>query len=164
MRALSRAVLGVRSEDEKVFRVGDVAARGELAHELLVDARLEFEVKLVERLHGWEVGDLEKTHLAIGLGRAAIETGHTVLFVSATTLLAALRRAEAEGQLDAKLLYYSKRKRLVMTSSATCRSRSALRISSSSSWPRRYEKGSMLITTNQVVTQWGAVFGDDVLP
>jgi hypothetical protein len=28
---------------------------------------------------------------------------------------------------------------------------------------RRYEKGSILITTNQVVTQWGTVFGDEVL-
>ena len=28
---------------------------------------------------------------------------------------------------------------------------------------RRYERGSLLITTNQVVTQWGVVFGDDVL-
>ncbi|MFY0573202.1 ATP-binding protein [Cystobacter fuscus] len=28
---------------------------------------------------------------------------------------------------------------------------------------RRYEKGSMLLTTNQMVGQWGGVFGDDVL-
>ena len=28
---------------------------------------------------------------------------------------------------------------------------------------RRYEKGSMLITTNQSVTQWGTVFGDDII-
>ena len=28
---------------------------------------------------------------------------------------------------------------------------------------RRYEKGSLLITTNQMVGQWGGVFGDDVL-
>jgi protocatechuate 3,4-dioxygenase beta subunit len=28
---------------------------------------------------------------------------------------------------------------------------------------RRYERGSLLITTNQLVTQWGAVFGDEVL-
>ena len=28
---------------------------------------------------------------------------------------------------------------------------------------RRYEKGSMLLTTNQMVGQWGSVFGDDVL-
>ena len=28
---------------------------------------------------------------------------------------------------------------------------------------RRYERGSTLITTNQLVTQWGTVFGDEVL-
>jgi len=28
---------------------------------------------------------------------------------------------------------------------------------------RRYERGSLLITTNQIVTQWGTVFGDDGL-
>ena len=28
---------------------------------------------------------------------------------------------------------------------------------------RRYERGSLLITTNQLVTQGGAVLGDDVL-
>ncbi len=40
-----------------------------------------------------------KTHLAIALGRAVVEAGHSVLFVSATALLAALARAETEGQL-----------------------------------------------------------------
>jgi DNA replication protein DnaC len=28
---------------------------------------------------------------------------------------------------------------------------------------RRYERGSILITTNQNVSQWGTIFGDDVL-
>src|ERR1017187_6389959 len=28
---------------------------------------------------------------------------------------------------------------------------------------RRYERGSMLITTNQMVTQWGQVFGDEMI-
>ena len=28
---------------------------------------------------------------------------------------------------------------------------------------RRYEHGSILITTNKLVTQWGVVFGDEVL-
>jgi DNA replication protein DnaC len=28
---------------------------------------------------------------------------------------------------------------------------------------RRYERGSLLITTSQLVTRWGAVFGDDAL-
>ena len=28
---------------------------------------------------------------------------------------------------------------------------------------RRYERGSLLLTTNQRVSEWGAVFGDEVL-
>jgi DNA replication protein DnaC len=28
---------------------------------------------------------------------------------------------------------------------------------------RRYERGSLLITTNQRVSEWGSVFGDEVL-
>lgn len=28
---------------------------------------------------------------------------------------------------------------------------------------RRYDRGILLITTKQLVTQWGAVFGDEVL-
>ena len=40
-----------------------------------------------------------KTHLAIALGRAVVEAGHTVLFTSATALLVALAKAESDGQL-----------------------------------------------------------------
>jgi DNA replication protein DnaC len=40
-----------------------------------------------------------KTHLAIALGRAAVETGHSVLVTSARALLAALAQAASEGQL-----------------------------------------------------------------
>jgi DNA replication protein DnaC len=54
-----------------------------------------------------------KTHLAIALGRAAVETGHSALFTSATRLLGALSKAEAEGQLPEKLAYYAKPKLLM---------------------------------------------------
>src|SRR5918912_4431392 len=40
-----------------------------------------------------------KTHLAIALGRAVVEAGHSVLFTSATALIAALSKAETEGKL-----------------------------------------------------------------
>lgn len=104
-----------------------------------------------------------KTHLAIALGRAAVETGHTVLFVSATTLLAALHRAEADGQLDAKLLHYTKPKLLVVDEIGYLPFEKRAAHLFFQLVARRYERGSILLTTNQVVTQWGAVFGDDVL-
>jgi DNA replication protein DnaC len=104
-----------------------------------------------------------KTHLAIGLGRAAVEAGYTVLFTSATALLGALSKAETEGQLAERLAFFAKPKLLVVDELGYLpfEKRSAHLFFQLVA--RRYEKGSMLITTNQVVTQWGSVFGDEVL-
>lgn len=104
-----------------------------------------------------------KTHLAIGLGRAAVETGHSTLFTSATALLGALSKAEVDGQLADKLTYYAKPKLLIVDELGYLpfEKRSAHLFFQLVA--RRYEKGSLLITTNQMVAQWGTVFGDDVL-
>ncbi len=104
-----------------------------------------------------------KTHLAVALGRAAVEAGHSVLFTSATALLAALSRAESEGQLADKITFYAKPRLLVIDELGYLpfEKRSAHLFFQLVA--RRYERGSMLITTNQLIGQWGAVFGDDVL-
>ena len=104
-----------------------------------------------------------KTHLAIGLGRAIVEAGHSVLFESATALLGALARAELDGKLDEKLRFYAKPKLLILDELGYLpfEKRSAHLFFQLVA--RRYEKGSILITTNQLVTQWGTVFGDEVL-
>ena len=104
-----------------------------------------------------------KTHLAIALGRAVVEAGHSVLFTSATALLAALSKAETDGQLSDRLMFYTKPKLLIIDELGYLpfERRSAHLFFQLVA--RRYERGSLLITTNQVVTQWGAVFGDDVL-
>jgi DNA replication protein DnaC len=104
-----------------------------------------------------------KTHLAIALGRAAVEAGHSVLFTSATGLLAALARAESEGQLADKIGFYAKPRLLVIDELGYLpfEKRSAHLFFQLVA--RRYERGSMLITTNQLIGQWGTVFGDDVL-
>jgi DNA replication protein DnaC len=104
-----------------------------------------------------------KTHLAIALGRAAVEAGHSVLFTSATALLATLARAESEGQLHDKITYYAKPRLLVIDELGYLpfEKRSAHLFFQLVA--RRYERGAMLITTNQLIGQWGSVFGDDVL-
>lgn len=104
-----------------------------------------------------------KTHLAIGLGRAAVQAGHSALFTNATALLAALAKAETEGQLAERIAFYAKPKLLIIDELGYLpfEKRSAHLFFQLVA--RRYERGSLLITTNQVVTQWGAVFGDEVL-
>jgi DNA replication protein DnaC len=104
-----------------------------------------------------------KTHLAIALGRTAIEHGHSVLFVTATTLIGALARAEADGQLADKLAFFAKPKLLVIDELGYMPLEQRGAHLFFQLVARRYERTSTLITTNQLVTQWGAVFGDEVL-
>jgi DNA replication protein DnaC len=104
-----------------------------------------------------------KTHLAIGLGRAVVEAGHSVLFTSATALLAALAKAESEGQLADRLTFYSKPKLLVIDELGYLPFERRSAHLFFQLVVRRYERASTLITTNQLVTQWGTVFGDEVL-
>ncbi len=104
-----------------------------------------------------------KTHLAIGIGRAVVEAGHSALFTSATALLASLAKAESEGLLAERLGFYAKPKLLIIDELGYLpfEKRSAHLFFQLVA--RRYERGSLLITTNQLVTQWGIVFGDEVL-
>ena len=55
-----------------------------------------------------------KTHLAVALGRAVVEAGHSVLFVTATTLISALSKAQSEGKLAEQLGFYAKPKLLLV--------------------------------------------------
>jgi len=104
-----------------------------------------------------------KTHLAIALGRAVVEAGHTVLFTTATALLADLVDGQSKGILASRMFFYGKPKLVVVDELGYMpleRQSAHLFFQLVS---HRYEKASMLITTNQSVTQWGQVFGDDVI-
>jgi DNA replication protein DnaC len=104
-----------------------------------------------------------KTHLAIALGRAAVEAGHSVLFVTATSLLAQLSRAQLEGKLADQITFYAKPKLLVIDELGYLPLEKQTAHLFFQLVSRRYERGSMLITTNQTITQWGHVFGDEMI-
>ena len=104
-----------------------------------------------------------KTHLAIALGRAAVEAGHSTLFVTATALLAALSRAQLEGKLADQIGFYAKPKLLVVDELGYLPLEKQTAHLFFQLVSRRYERGSMLITTNQTITQWGHVFGDEMI-
>ena len=104
-----------------------------------------------------------KTHLAIALGRAAVEAGHSVLFVTATALLAMLTKAQTEGRLAEQLGFYAKPKLLLVDELGYLPFEKQSAHLFFQLVTRRYERGSMLLTTNQMVTQWGQVFGDEMI-
>ena len=104
-----------------------------------------------------------KTHLAVALGRAVVESGHSALFVTATTLISALAKAQTEGKLAEQLGFYAKPKLLVIDELGYLPFEKQTASLFFQLVTRRYERGSMLITTNQMVTQWGHVFGDEMI-
>ena len=104
-----------------------------------------------------------KTHLAIGLGRKIVERGHTVRFTTATALLSTLAKAESEGILQEKLTEYTKPRLLIVDELGYLPFERRAAHLFFQLVNRRYERGSILITTNQRVSEWGTVFGDEVL-
>lgn len=104
-----------------------------------------------------------KTHLAVGLGREAINLGYSTLFTQATTLLTQLARSHQEGRLEERLIFYSKPKLLIIDELGYLPFEPKAAHLFFQLVSRRYGKGSILITSNRTVSEWGEVFGDPVV-
>jgi len=104
-----------------------------------------------------------KTHLAIGLGRKAIQQGYSCRFITALDVVHQLTVAEQNGVLDDALVIFGRPHLLILDELGylpLVRTGGHLLFHLIR---RRYEKGSLLITSNQPVGSWGEVLGDPVV-
>ena len=99
----------------------------------------------------------------MALGREAIVRGYSTLFVSATALVTTLARAHAEGRLEERLVHYAKPKLLIVDELGYLPFEPHAAHLFFQLVSRRYERGSMLVTSNRSVAEWGGVFGDAVV-
>jgi DNA replication protein DnaC len=104
-----------------------------------------------------------KTHLAVAIGRQAILAGYTVLFVPAPTLVAQLAKAHGEGRLEDRLIHFGKPRLLIVDELGYLPFEPDAAHLFFQLVSRRYERGSMLITSNRSIGEWGTVFGDAVV-
>lgn len=104
-----------------------------------------------------------KTHLSIAFGVKAVEAGYSVLFLTLEALMTRLNRALQENRLERSLQQLSYPKLLIIDevgylpltrSEATLFFRLVV---------RRYERASLLITSNKSFLDWGDMFNDSVL-
>jgi DNA replication protein DnaC len=103
-----------------------------------------------------------KTHLAVALGREAIQRGYTVLFTPATVLAANLLKAHHGRRLEERLTHYSKPKLLIIDELGYLPFERDAAYLFFQLISRRYERGSVLVTSNRAVSEWASVFGDAV--
>ena len=104
-----------------------------------------------------------KTHLAIGLAIEALSQGITVYFSSLTRLIDDLRNAYDENRLEKRMRIYTRPKLLVIDEVGylTLDSKGANLFFQLIS--ARYERGSIILTSNKGFGEWGERMGDPVL-
>ena len=104
-----------------------------------------------------------KTHLAVALGMSACALGLRTMFTTAAGLITTLGKALYENRLEERLKILTQPKLLIIDEIGYIpidRQGANLFFQLVS---RRYEKGSILLTSNQSHGAWGEVFGDPVI-
>ena len=129
---------------------------------VLTLAQLEF-IDRNEVLHVLGPPGTGKSHLAVALGVEAVKAGRSVYFSTLADIIASLAKAEREGCLRERIRWLG---------------RAALLIADEIGYlpvvpgggnlffqlvNARYEKGSMILTSNRGFAEWGDVFGDPVV-
>ena len=104
-----------------------------------------------------------KTHLAIALGIKAVEVGASVLFLTLETLMSRLIRARHENRLERTLRQFTYPRLLILDEVGylpLSREEASLFFRL---LVRRYERGSLIVTSNKSFADWGEIFNDHVL-
>jgi DNA replication protein DnaC len=104
-----------------------------------------------------------KTHLAVGVGLKACALGHRTVFTTAAGLIGSLMRAHQENRIEEKIKLLVQPKLLIIDEIGYL---PIERLGANLFFQlvsRRYEKGSILLTSNQSLAGWGQVFGDQVI-
>lgn len=102
-----------------------------------------------------------KTHLAIALAIRACLAGQRVLFRTATEWVALLADAQRQGRLDEEL------RRLERYPLLVCDEVGYIPFDPQAAnlmfmlVSRRYERASLIVTSNKPFSAWGEIFGDD---
>ena len=104
-----------------------------------------------------------KTHLAVALGLEAISRGYGAYFVRAYHLMEDLRKAQEEHRLDRRLRVYLAPKVLIIDEFGIGPYDRAAAAAFFTLVSARYERGSIILTSNKGFGEWGELLGDSVI-
>lgn len=102
-----------------------------------------------------------KTHLATALAHQACLSGHRVLFTTAVDIINTLAAAQTVGRLKIELQRYLKPAVLVIDEVGYLPIDKAGADLLFQVFSQRYERGSLVITSNQPYKHWARIFNND---
>ena len=122
--------------------------------------RLKFVEKKENVIMMGKVG-LGKTHLSLALGHVACMQGYRVLFTTAVDAINALSAAQMANRFGHELKKYTRPDVLIIDELGylPVDKRGADLLFQIVS--KRYERGSLILTTNRVYNEWGEIFNND---
>lgn len=104
-----------------------------------------------------------KSHLALALALEALQKSISVYFTTVSQLVEELRRAHHANRLDAKMRQYLRPRILVIDEVGYLPLDPLAANLFFQLISTRYERGSLILTSNKSFGDWGELFGDSVL-
>lgn len=104
-----------------------------------------------------------KTHLAVALAEASIRAGQAAYFITAHDLVEDLGRAYREGRLERRLKVYLAPKLLVVDEMGYLPLDELGATIFFQLVSARYERGSIVLTSNKSYGDWGGIVGDPII-
>jgi len=104
-----------------------------------------------------------KTHLSVALAEAAIQSGFGAYFMTAHDLVTDLGRAYREGRLDRRLRVYLAPKVLIIDEMGYLPLDEMGATIFFQLVSARYERSSIILTSNKSYGDWGSIFGDPII-
>ena len=103
-----------------------------------------------------------KTHLAVAIGIRACLAGQRVAFATATKWVARLGEAKRQGRLEEELVQLGRIPLLVVDEVGYIPFDPEAANLMFSLVSARYERASLIVTSNKPFSAWGEIFGDEV--
>jgi DNA replication protein DnaC len=129
---------------------------------ILTLAQLDF-ISRNEVIHFLGQPGTGKSHLAIALGLEAIKAGRSVYFTTLADIVASLAKAEREGQLRERIRFLCRFALLIVDEIGYLPVAAGGGNLFFQLVNARYERGSMILTSNRGFAEWGEVFGHPVV-
>lgn len=104
-----------------------------------------------------------KTHIAIALARKAAEAGYRAFYTTAADLVAKTSKAALEGRWQTTMRFWNGPQLLVIDELGYLPLQADAAAHLFQVISRRYEKGSIVLTTNRGIADWGEIFEDTVV-